>query len=336
MVDLDSDPTKLIDVVAIGKQLLITRGALTTFSIANDVAKYFAIIPAMFVAHLPRPRPAQRHGPVQPRLGDPVGGHLQRPDHRRAHPAVAARCEVPRRSPPTRCCAATCSSTAWAASSRRSSASSSSTSSSPSSPDSGDPHGHHSPARRGPQGPARPHRAARGALPGRRSSRSGRGAPAQAQRLPHPGRRRGRRLQPARPGRRRARSGSRPAPRCPTTPATPAAGPTSARAAEDLATAVAEREAALREANPDAPATIPRRRAHGIRQRARPAHLAGVRRVPGAAGGGGPRDDARAGAGDRSPRTPSTRRWASSARTGSTSPSSTSPSRPPSAAAGSQ
>jgi K+-transporting ATPase ATPase B chain len=48
MVDLDSDPTKLIDVVAIGKQLLMTRGALTTFSIANDVAKYFAIIPAMF------------------------------------------------------------------------------------------------------------------------------------------------------------------------------------------------------------------------------------------------------------------------------------------------
>ncbi|GAB3208539.1 potassium-transporting ATPase subunit KdpB [Marinactinospora endophytica] len=48
MVDLDSDPTKLIDIVAIGKQLLITRGALTTFSVANDVAKYFAIIPAMF------------------------------------------------------------------------------------------------------------------------------------------------------------------------------------------------------------------------------------------------------------------------------------------------
>lgn len=48
MVDLDSDPTKLIEIVAIGKQLLMTRGALTTFSIANDVAKYFAIIPAMF------------------------------------------------------------------------------------------------------------------------------------------------------------------------------------------------------------------------------------------------------------------------------------------------
>ena len=53
MVDLDSDPTKLIDIVGIGKQLLITRGALTTFSIANDVAKYFAIIPAMFVGIFP-------------------------------------------------------------------------------------------------------------------------------------------------------------------------------------------------------------------------------------------------------------------------------------------
>jgi K+-transporting ATPase ATPase B chain len=53
MVDLDSNPTKLVDVVAIGKQLLITRGALTTFSIANDVAKYFAIIPAMFMTTYP-------------------------------------------------------------------------------------------------------------------------------------------------------------------------------------------------------------------------------------------------------------------------------------------
>nr|WP_017579267.1 potassium-transporting ATPase subunit KdpB [Nocardiopsis valliformis] len=53
MVDLDSDPTKLIDIVQVGKQLLITRGALTTFSIANDVAKYFAILPAMFAAALP-------------------------------------------------------------------------------------------------------------------------------------------------------------------------------------------------------------------------------------------------------------------------------------------
>jgi potassium-transporting ATPase ATP-binding subunit len=53
MVDLDSDPTKVIEIVEVGKQMLITRGALTTFSIANDVAKYFAIIPAMFVVALP-------------------------------------------------------------------------------------------------------------------------------------------------------------------------------------------------------------------------------------------------------------------------------------------
>ena len=56
MVDLDSNPTKLIEIVAIGKQLLITRGALTTFSIANDVAKYFAIIPAMFMVSFPQLR----------------------------------------------------------------------------------------------------------------------------------------------------------------------------------------------------------------------------------------------------------------------------------------
>jgi K+-transporting ATPase ATPase B chain len=53
MVDLDSDPTKLIEVVEIGKQLLMTRGALTTFSVANDVAKYFAIVPALFAGTLP-------------------------------------------------------------------------------------------------------------------------------------------------------------------------------------------------------------------------------------------------------------------------------------------
>ncbi len=64
MVDLDSDPTKLIEIVEIGKQLLITRGSLTTFSIANDVAKYFAIIPAMFIGGVPRARHAQHHGPA--------------------------------------------------------------------------------------------------------------------------------------------------------------------------------------------------------------------------------------------------------------------------------
>lgn len=54
MVDLDSNPTKLIEIVEIGKQMLMTRGALTTFSIANDVAKYFAIIPAVFVSTYPQ------------------------------------------------------------------------------------------------------------------------------------------------------------------------------------------------------------------------------------------------------------------------------------------
>jgi K+-transporting ATPase ATPase B chain len=54
MVDLDSNPTKLIEIVEIGKQLLMTRGALTTFSIANDVAKYFAIIPAAFATTYPQ------------------------------------------------------------------------------------------------------------------------------------------------------------------------------------------------------------------------------------------------------------------------------------------
>jgi potassium-transporting ATPase ATP-binding subunit len=56
MIDLDSDPTKLLEVVEIGKQLLMTRGALTTFSIANDVAKYFAILPAMFMVVFPEMR----------------------------------------------------------------------------------------------------------------------------------------------------------------------------------------------------------------------------------------------------------------------------------------
>ena len=62
MVDLDSNPTKLIEVVEIGKQLLMTRGALTTFSIANDIAKYFAILPALFGALFAVG--SQRHGPL--------------------------------------------------------------------------------------------------------------------------------------------------------------------------------------------------------------------------------------------------------------------------------
>ena len=57
MVDLDSNPTKLLEVVEVGKQLLMTRGTLTTFSIANDVAKYFAILPAMFMTVFPQIAP---------------------------------------------------------------------------------------------------------------------------------------------------------------------------------------------------------------------------------------------------------------------------------------
>ncbi len=78
MVDLDSNPTKLIEIVEVGKQLLITRGALTTFSIANDVAKYFAILPAMF-AYSYASRPGER-GPLDAlnvmRLGDPKSAIL--------------------------------------------------------------------------------------------------------------------------------------------------------------------------------------------------------------------------------------------------------------------
>ena len=110
MVDLDSDPTKLIDIVEIGKQLLITRGSLTTFSIANDVAKYFAIIPAMFAGLRQRQRPQrpQRHGPADAPLGDPVGGDLQRADHRDADPAGVARREVRPRRARRSSCGATC------------------------------------------------------------------------------------------------------------------------------------------------------------------------------------------------------------------------------------
>ncbi|MDR0269866.1 potassium-transporting ATPase subunit KdpB [Paenibacillus sp.] len=71
MVDLDSDPSKIIEVVAIGKQLLMTRGALTTFSIANDVAKYFAIIPAMFMVAIPEMKVLNIMG-----LGSPLSAIL--------------------------------------------------------------------------------------------------------------------------------------------------------------------------------------------------------------------------------------------------------------------
>ncbi len=109
MVDLDSNPTKLIEIVEIGKQLLITRGSLTTFSIANDVAKYFAILPALFAAAYPgldKLNIMQLHSPG---VGDRVGDRLQRAGDRRLGPARAARRPVPAVARPRRCCAATCS-----------------------------------------------------------------------------------------------------------------------------------------------------------------------------------------------------------------------------------
>ena len=105
MVDLDSDPTKLIDIVRIGKQLLITRGALTTFSIANDVAKYFAIIPAMFVGRVPGARGAEHHAAALAGLRDPLSAIIFNAlVIVVADPARPARREVPRRSAPRRSC----------------------------------------------------------------------------------------------------------------------------------------------------------------------------------------------------------------------------------------
>ncbi len=95
MVDLDSNPTKLIEVVAIGKQLLITRGALTTFSIMNDVSKYFAIIPAMFMTTYPALGEAEHHVPADAGERGARGRDLQRRDHRRARAAGVAGCPVP-------------------------------------------------------------------------------------------------------------------------------------------------------------------------------------------------------------------------------------------------
>ena len=106
MVDLDSNPTKLIEVVEIGKQLLMTRGALTTFSIANDVAKYFAIIPAMFAGTFPVLNSLNIMQLKTPRVRDPVCRNFQRADHHRAGSAGAARGEVSRPWARPRCCAA--------------------------------------------------------------------------------------------------------------------------------------------------------------------------------------------------------------------------------------
>ena len=108
MVDLDSNPTKLIEIVEIGKQLLMTRGALTTFSIANDVAKYFAIIPAMFVLAFPQLGGAQRHAAGDAGVGDPLGGDLQCRDHHRVDSAGIEGASPTSRSAPRRFCGAIC------------------------------------------------------------------------------------------------------------------------------------------------------------------------------------------------------------------------------------
>ena len=95
MVDLDSNPTKLMDIVEIGKQLLITRGALTTFSIANDVAKYFAIIPAMFVTTYPALDRLNVMHLTSPQSAILSAVDLQRADHRGARAARAPRRALP-------------------------------------------------------------------------------------------------------------------------------------------------------------------------------------------------------------------------------------------------
>ena len=103
MVDLDSNPTKLIEIVEVGKQLLITRGALTTFSIANDVAKYFAILPGDLrrdLRHGGPERAARRpehHEPRHPRVGDHLRDHLQRARDPDARADRAARRALPGR-----------------------------------------------------------------------------------------------------------------------------------------------------------------------------------------------------------------------------------------------
>ena len=91
MVDLDSNPTKLIEIVEIGKQLLMTRGALTTFSLANDVSKYFAIIPAAFVGTYPRFGKVEYHALGHSGQRDSFGGHFQRLDYRRLDSAGVER-----------------------------------------------------------------------------------------------------------------------------------------------------------------------------------------------------------------------------------------------------
>ncbi len=95
MIDLDSNPTKLIEIVEIGKQLLMTRGALTTFSIANDVSKYFAIIPAAFASTYPALQRAELHATGNPAERRSFSSDFQRIDHHRSDPSGFARRALP-------------------------------------------------------------------------------------------------------------------------------------------------------------------------------------------------------------------------------------------------
>ena len=94
IIDLDSDPTKLLDIVEIGKQILMTRGALTTFSIANDIAKYFAIIPAALIGIYPQLEGAEYHGSCNPAVCHSFGSHIQCIDHSNADSACTGRSKV--------------------------------------------------------------------------------------------------------------------------------------------------------------------------------------------------------------------------------------------------
>ena len=108
MVDLDSNPTKLIEIVEIGKQLLITRGSLTTFSIANDVAKYFAIIPAAFATTYPQLDVLNIMGLASPNTAILSAVIFNALIIVAVDSARAEGREIPRRSGRRRFCAATC------------------------------------------------------------------------------------------------------------------------------------------------------------------------------------------------------------------------------------
>ena len=115
MVDLDSDPTKILEVVEIGKQLLITRGSLTTFSIANDIAKYFAIIPAIFMAAIPQLGVLNIMDLASPYSASAFGSDVQCHYHSLSDPAGNEGRQIPPHVLREGCWPGICSSMVWAA-----------------------------------------------------------------------------------------------------------------------------------------------------------------------------------------------------------------------------